>query len=78
MWTTFFGRWALTVPIRRKKGFPEKDLAEKRAAIADELEDLGVVYCDALRDGWVKYLSAANPPGFGHRSRQWVLLYTRR
>ena len=35
----------------------------KRAAIADEIEDLGDCYRDALRDGWVKYLSAAYPPG---------------
>ena len=35
----------------------------KRAAIADEIEDLGDGYRDALRDGWVKYLSAAYPPG---------------
>ena len=44
--------------VRREKGIPKK-----RAAIADEMEDLGVGYCDALRDGWVKYLSAAYPPG---------------
>ena len=35
----------------------------KRAAISDEIEDLGEGYCNALRDGWVKYLSAAYPPG---------------
>ena len=35
----------------------------KRAAIADKIEDLGEGYRDALRDGWVKYLSAAYPPG---------------
>ena len=35
----------------------------KRAAIADEIEDLGDGYRDALRVGWVKYLSAAYPPG---------------
>ena len=35
----------------------------KRAAIAHEIEDLGDGYRDALRDGWVKYLSAAYPPG---------------
>ena len=44
-------------------GIPEKDWAEKRAAIADEIEYLGEGYSDALRDGWVKYLSAAYPPG---------------
>ena len=49
--------------VRREKGIPEKDWAEKRAAIADEIEDLGEGYRDALRDGWVKYLSAAYPPG---------------
>ena len=32
--------------------------------MADEIEDLGEGYRDALRDGWVKYLSAAYPPGF--------------
>ena len=54
--------------VRREKGIPEsgpeKDWAEKRAAIADEIEDLGEGYRDALRDGWVRYLSAAYPPGF--------------
>ena len=35
----------------------------KRAAIADEIEDLGDGYRDSLRDGWVKYLSAAYLPG---------------
>ena len=35
----------------------------KRAAIADEIEDLGEAYRDVLRDGWVKHLSAAYPPG---------------
>ena len=33
----------------------------KSAAMADEIEVLGEAYCDALRDGWVKYLSAAYP-----------------
>ena len=51
--------------VRREKGIPEKDWAEKRGAIADEIEDLGEGYCDALRDGWVKYLNAAYPPGRG-------------
>ena len=35
----------------------------KRAAIADEIEDLGEAYRDILHDGWVKHLSAAYPPG---------------
>ena len=35
----------------------------KRAAIADEIEDLGEAYRDVLRDGWLKHLSAAYPPG---------------
>ena len=35
----------------------------KRAAIADEIEDLGEGYCDALRVCWVKYLSSAYLPG---------------
>ena len=49
--------------VRCEKGIQEKGWAEKRAAIADEIEDLGEGYRDALRDGWVKYLSAAYPPG---------------
>ena len=47
----------------QRKGYPGERLAEKRAAIADEIEDLGEGYCDALRVGWVKYLSSAYPPG---------------
>ena len=63
LWTTFFGIWALTVPIDKKrplcelftllrlfelfkffqvcreKGIQQEDWAEKRAAIADEIED---------------------------------------
>ena len=35
----------------------------KRAAIADKIEDLGEGYSNALHDSWVKYLSAAYPPG---------------
>ena len=31
--------------------------------MADEIEDLGEGYRDALRHGWVKYLSATYPPG---------------
>ena len=49
--------------VRREKGIPEKDWAEKRPAIADEIEDSGEGYHDLLRYGWVKYLSAAYPPG---------------
>ena len=50
--------------VRCEKGIPEKDWAEKRGAMADEIEDLEEGYHrDALRDGWVKYLSTAYPPG---------------
>ena len=49
--------------VSSEKGIPEKDWAEKRAAMADEIEDLGEGYRDALRHGWVKYLSATYPPG---------------
>ena len=41
----------------------KKDWAENRAVIVDEIEDLGEGYSDALRDGWVKNLSTAYPPG---------------
>ena len=57
--------------VRREKGIPEKDWAEKRAAIADEIEDLGEGYRDALGDGWVKYLSAAYPPGSKRHHLVW-------
>ena len=49
--------------VRCEKGIPEKGWAEKRAAISDVIEGLGEDYHDALLDGWMKYLSAANPPG---------------
>ena len=49
--------------VHSEKGIPEKDWTDKRAAIPDEIEYLGEGHRDALRDGWVKYLSATYPPG---------------
>ena len=51
------------VRVRCEKGIPEKGWAEKHAAISHEIKGLGEGYLDALRDGWVKYLSAVYPPG---------------
>ena len=48
----------------------------KRAAIADEIEDLGDGYRDALRDGRVKYLSAAHPPGLNRLSLDLSAVWT--
>ena len=49
----------------------------KRAAIADELKDLGDGYRDALRDGWVKFLSAAYPPGSNRLSLDLSAVWTK-